>query len=200
MGKFAYLAVEPNADLIDSDLREVAGATKKLFNHAFILAGGISFGTTFLKSIASFAAIYLLILDRTNWRTNISTFLLVPYIFFSLPTLLFSFLRGELGKWLALVAVLVRLFFPKHFPDWLELPASLILLLAIAPDLLAHSIRDSILGPCTCFFVSCFLVQEHIRASGGFKNSFTKSRGLSNCIGLVLILIYPTWSMILYFI
>ncbi|KAM0951538.1 hypothetical protein DsansV1_C03g0026631 [Dioscorea sansibarensis] len=116
MGKLAYLAVEANADLFDSDVREVGGAAKKLLNHAFILAGGLSFGTTFLKSIASFAAVYLLILDRTNWRTNISTSLLVPYIFFSLPTLPFSLLRDELGKWLALIAVLLRLFFPRHFP------------------------------------------------------------------------------------
>ncbi|KAM0951540.1 hypothetical protein DsansV1_C03g0026651 [Dioscorea sansibarensis] len=80
------------------------------------------------------------------------------------------------------------------------MPGSLILLLAVAPDLLAHSIRDSILGPCTCFFISCYLIQEHGRVSGGFKNSFTKSRGVSNCLGLVLILTYPTWCMILYVI
>lgn len=38
---------------------------------------------------------YLLILDRTNWRTNMLTSLLVPYIFFSLPTVLFSFFRWQ---------------------------------------------------------------------------------------------------------
>lgn len=36
---------------------------------------------------------YLLVLDRTNWRTNILTALLIPYIFFSLPSLVFNFLR-----------------------------------------------------------------------------------------------------------
>lgn len=39
---------------------------------------------------------YLLILDRTNWKTNILTSLLIPYIFFSLPSVIFSAFR-----WLA---------------------------------------------------------------------------------------------------
>lgn len=36
---------------------------------------------------------YLLILDRTNWRTKMQTSLLIPYIFLSLPSVLFYFLR-----------------------------------------------------------------------------------------------------------
>jgi hypothetical protein len=36
---------------------------------------------------------YLLILDRTNWKTNMLTALLVPYIFFTLPNVLFSLIR-----------------------------------------------------------------------------------------------------------
>ncbi|KAL5683941.1 hypothetical protein ACJX0J_010326, partial [Zea mays] len=59
---------------------------------------------------------YLLILDRTNWKTNMLTALLVPYIFFTLPNVLFSLIRGEVGKWIAIIAVILRLFFPRHFP------------------------------------------------------------------------------------
>lgn len=36
---------------------------------------------------------YLLVLDRTNWRTKILTALLIPYIFLSLPSLLFHLFR-----------------------------------------------------------------------------------------------------------
>ncbi|KAK1359111.1 Cold-regulated 413 plasma membrane protein 2 [Heracleum sosnowskyi] len=74
---------------------------------------------------------YLLILDGTNWRTNMLTGLLVSYIFFSFPWALFNLFRGEAGKWIAFVAVVLRLFFPRHFPDWLEMPGSLILLLVV---------------------------------------------------------------------
>lgn len=92
---------------------------------------------------------YLLILDRTNWKTNILTGLLIPYIFFSLPSLLFNIFRwmawsnpntvhfyrdwshlhstivvnrilatcrGQVGKWIAFIAVILRLFFPRRFP------------------------------------------------------------------------------------
>ncbi|CAM8898911.1 unnamed protein product [Rhodiola kirilowii] len=41
-----------------------------------------------------FATRYLLILDRINWKTNILTGLLIPYIFFSLPSLVFNIFRS----------------------------------------------------------------------------------------------------------
>ncbi|KAI4327527.1 hypothetical protein L6164_019976 [Bauhinia variegata] len=111
-----YLATKTDpatatATLIDSDLKEL----KNLINDATKL-GGLGFGTSFLKWVSSLSAIYLLILDRTNWRTNMLTSLLVPYVFFSFPGSLFHFLRGEFGRWIAFVAVVLRLFFPRHFP------------------------------------------------------------------------------------
>ncbi|KAJ0963382.1 hypothetical protein J5N97_028504 [Dioscorea zingiberensis] len=203
MGKFGFLAMKSDKlsnDLIDSDLKELGIAAKKLANHAFVLGSGLGFGTTFFKFLASFAAIYLLILDRTNWKTNILTSLLIPYIFLSLPSILFSLLRGEVGKWIAFIAVVLRLFFPRHFPDWLEMPGSLILLLVVAPSLFADTIRDSIVGVFICLAIGCYLLQQHIRASGGFRNSFTKSNGISNSIGIVLLFVYPVWSLVLNFL
>lgn len=43
-------------DLIESDLKELGIAAKRLANHAFKLGSGLGFGTTFLKWIASVAA------------------------------------------------------------------------------------------------------------------------------------------------
>ncbi|KAL0422697.1 UNVERIFIED_CONTAM: cold-regulated plasma membrane protein 2 [Sesamum latifolium] len=148
-GKRSYLAMKTDYaaanELISSDLKDVGNAVKKLANHAVKL-GGLGFGTSFLKWVAAVAAIYLLILDRTNWKTNILTSLLIPYIFLSLPSWLFSLLRGELGKWIALIAVVLRLFFPRHFPDWLELPGALILLIVVSPSFFAVTIRGNIVG------------------------------------------------------
>uniref|UniRef100_A0A5B6YQE2 Cold-regulated 413 plasma membrane protein 2 n=1 Tax=Davidia involucrata TaxID=16924 RepID=A0A5B6YQE2_DAVIN len=203
MGRTEYLAMKTDAataELINSDINELKIAAKKLINHATMLGSGLGFGTTFLKWLASFAAIYLLILDRTNWKTNILTSLLVPYIFFSLPSWLFNLLRGEVGKWIAFIAVVLRLFFPRHFPDWLEMPGSLILLLVVAPSFFAHTLRDSWVGVVICLIIGCYLLQEHIRASGGFRNSFTQAHGISNTIGLVLLLVYPVWALVLHFI
>lgn len=53
-----YLAMKTDpvvASLIDSDLNELKLAAKKLFKDATML-GGRGFGTSFLKWIASFAA------------------------------------------------------------------------------------------------------------------------------------------------
>ncbi|XP_052206245.1 cold-regulated 413 plasma membrane protein 2-like [Diospyros lotus] len=187
------------AQLIDSDINELKIAAKRLVSDVAKL-GGLGFGTSFLKWIASFAAIYLLILDRTNWKTNILTSLLVPYIFLSLPSVLFSFLRGDFGKWVAFIAVILKLFFPRHFPDWLEMPGSLILLLVVAPSFFAYTIRDSWVGVVICLIIGCYLLQEHIRASGGFRNSFTQAHGVSNTVGIVLLLVYPVWALVLRFV
>lgn len=140
---------------------------------------------------------YLLILDRTNWRTNILTSLLVPYIFFSLPSVLFNFFSGEVGKWIAFVAVVLRLFFNKRFPEWLEMPGCLILLLVVAPSFFADTLRDDWIGIAICLIIGCYLLQEHIRVSGGFRVSFTQPHGVSNTVGIILLLVYPVWALVL---
>ncbi|CAN6447702.1 unnamed protein product [Victoria cruziana] len=188
-----------NEELLESDLNDLTTAARKLAKHALSL-GGVGIGTSILKWLATIAAIYLLILDRTNWRTNMLTSLLVPYIFFSLPTVIFSFLRGQVGRWIAFIAVILRLFFPRHFPDWLEMPGSLILILVVAPSFFASTLRDSIVGPIICLIIGAYLLQEHIRASGGFRNSFTQSHGISNTLGIIVLLVYPLWRLVVYFI
>ncbi|KAL8471978.1 hypothetical protein ACS0TY_029278 [Phlomoides rotata] len=198
MGRIDYLAMKTNEDtaaLLNSDFNELKIAAKNLINHATKL-GGVAFGTSFLEWVSSFAAIYLLILDRTNWRTNMLTSLLVPYIFLSMPSVVFHFLRGDVGKWIAFIAVVLRLFFPRHFPDWLEMPGSLILLLVVSPHFFAHTLRDHWVGVAICLAIGCYLLQEHVRATGGFRNSFTQSHGISNTLGIILLLVFPIWTLL----
>ncbi len=202
MGKNGFLAMTTDTDatdLIRSDFRDLGVAAKKLAVHATKL-GSLGFGTAFLKWLACIAAIYLLILDRTNWKTNILTGLLIPYIFFSLPSIIFNFLSGQVGKWIAFIAVVLRLFFPKRFPDWLEMPAALILLIVVAPSLFSSTIRDDWIGIVICLLIACYLLQEHIRASGGFRNAFTQRHGISNTLGLIILIVYPIWALVLRFI
>ncbi|KAI3922281.1 hypothetical protein MKX01_005970 [Papaver californicum] len=104
---------------------------------------------------------------------------------------------GDPGKWISFVAVVLRLFFPKHFPDGLEMPAALVLLVVVT-QLFAHTLRNSWGGVAICFAIACYLLQEHIQKSGGFKKSFTKSKGLSNSVGIFLLIVYPVWSLVLY--
>ncbi|KAJ7945995.1 Cold regulated membrane protein [Quillaja saponaria] len=204
MVKNNYLAMRTDrqqdlTQLINSDFKDLGLAAKKLASHAIKL-GGLGFGTAFLEWVAAFAAIYLLILDKTHWNTNILTSLLIPYTFLSLPAEIFSLFSGDFGKWIAFIAVVLRLFFPSRFPDWLELPGALILLIVVAPSLLVIFVRGNIIGVVICLVIACYLLQEHIRASGGFRNSFTKAKGVSNTIGLILLLAYPVWALVLNFL
>ncbi|RWW67953.1 hypothetical protein BHE74_00024561 [Ensete ventricosum] len=121
--------------------------------------------------------------------------------------------RGEFGKWIALIAVILRLFFPRRFPvnsklalclacdfaDWLEMPGALILLLVVSPGFFASTVRDSLIGVIICLAIGCYLLHEHIQASGGFRNSFTKTHGVSNSIGIILLLVYPICHLFLHF-
>jgi len=82
--------------------------------------------------------------------------------------------------------------------DWLEMPGSLILLMVVAPDLFAHKVKENWIGVAVLIFIGCYLLQEHIRATGGLRNSFTQSHGISNTVGLILLLSYPVWAMVIY--
>jgi hypothetical protein len=198
MGQMSYLRMRTEkeaSDVLSSDLKALATAATNFANHSFKL-GTSGFFSVFLEWLACFSAIYLLVLDRTNWKTNILTSLLIPYIYLSFPSLLFGIFSGEIGKWIAFVAIVLRLFFPKHFPDWLELPGALILLTVVAPSFLSSTIRNSIAGVLICLVIACYLLQEHIRASGGFRNAFTKANGVSNTIGIVLLFVFPVWAVI----
>ncbi|KAF5758655.1 hypothetical protein HanXRQr2_Chr16g0731711 [Helianthus annuus] len=187
---------EAAASLINSDLKEIGEATKKFANHVIQLGVSGGFVTTVLQWFAFCAAVYLLILDRTNWRTNMLTSLLVPYIFLTFPNWLFGILHGDVGKWITLVGVILRLFFPNHFPEYLYLPGCLLLLIVISPSFVAGYVRAGWIGVIICLGIGCYLLQEHIRASGGFRNAFTKSNGLSNTIGIVLLFVFPVWALI----
>ncbi|KAJ3670095.1 hypothetical protein LUZ60_010419 [Juncus effusus] len=207
MGKYGkYLAMSTDmtsdTELVGSDLNDLGSAARNLAKHAFHLSAGLGlgFGSAFLQWLASCAAIYLLVLDRTNWKTNMLTSLLIPYIYLSLPYIIFNLFAGDIGKWIAFIAVVLRLFFPHRFPDWLELPGSLILLLVVAPYFFAHTVRDTVIGMFVCLAIGCYLLQEHIRASGGFRNSFTKTHGVSNSVGIILLLVYPVWRLIVWFL
>ncbi|XP_044488735.1 cold-regulated 413 plasma membrane protein 1-like [Mangifera indica] len=201
--KSGYLAMrseQVTRDLMSSDMKELVVAAKKLAIHAIKLGGFLGFGTSILEWVASFAAIYLLVLDRTHWRTKILTALLIPYIFFSLPSLIFEILRGEVSKWISFIITVLRLFFPSHFPAWLEMPGALLLLIVVAPSLVASTLKYSWVGVAICLIIACYLLQQHIRVSGGFRNSFTRANGILNSAGIIILLIYPVWALIADFV
>ncbi|XP_023747537.1 cold-regulated 413 plasma membrane protein 2 isoform X2 [Lactuca sativa] len=151
----APTASEAASKLISSDLKEIGDATMKLADHVMKLGVTGGFINTSLQCFACFVVIYLLLLDRTNWRTNISSVLLLPYILLTYPNWLFENL---------------------HFA--------------------ARYVRSGWIGVLMCLSIGFYLLQEHIRASGGFRNAFTKSNGISNSMGIFLLFFFPVWVLI----
>ena len=83
--------------------------------------------------------------------------------------------------------------------DWLEMPGAIVIIIVVAPNLIANTFRGNWVGAAVCLAIGCYLLQEHIRASGGFRNAFTRANGISNTSGIVILLVYPVWYLITSF-
>ncbi|CAM6106379.1 unnamed protein product [Calypogeia fissa] len=146
-----------------------------------------------LQYLAVIAAIYLFVINRTNWRTNVLTSLLVPYIFLNLPGIVLSIFRGEIGYWIAFVALVIKLFFPQYIPNHSELPASLVLLLVTAPSVVV-GLRFTMAGYCISLVIGFYLMYEHINAAGGVRASVSQ-RGAAMTIGILLLFVAPVFGL-----
>ncbi|KAL5580221.1 hypothetical protein UlMin_012663 [Ulmus minor] len=105
-------------------------------------------------------------LKLLNHATKLGRLGVVPYIFLNLPSVLFNLLRGEVGKWIAFIAAVLR---------------------------------GSWVGVLICLLIGCYLLQEHIKASGGFRKSFTQSHGISNTVGIIALLVFAVWALVVHF-
>jgi len=184
---------------LDQDWQALGDALSNLGVHLVAVLGlGVSV-TGILKWLAVVAAIYLLVLDRTNWRTNLLTALLVPYLALQLPEPFFGYLRGEIGQWIAFIAVVIRLFFAQKFPQLingdLELPAAFILLVVTAPRLIVHA-RGTVVSDIVSLFIGAYLLIQHNNNSGGFRRAFGEQRGILHSIGILLLFVAPAWALI----
>ncbi|KAL2613623.1 hypothetical protein R1flu_025315 [Riccia fluitans] len=184
---------------ISSDLQTIMAASASLGSHIYTNVGDAFANGNLLTWLAFAAATFLFIMDRTNWRTNILTALLVPYIGLNLPSTLLKILRGDIGLWLAFIAVVMRLFFPEHISgnvkEHLELPACLILLVVTAPDMLLK-VRFTWIGETISLLIGCYLLYDHINAAGGFRQAFA-ARGAPISIGILLLFVAPIFQIIL---
>ncbi|KAK2996547.1 hypothetical protein RJ639_025719 [Escallonia herrerae] len=201
------------SELLGSDLKEVAHAAKRFASHAIKL-GSLGFGTSFLEWIACFAAIIGSHKLENEHAYGTANPLHLPESSFLTVQLVQCYASSshdvfQVGYWikalvhsscLQVVHITLVLENLVAFTDWLDMPAALILIIVVAPSLLADTLRDSILSAVICLIIGGYLLQEHIRASGGFRNSFTKSHGISNSVGIILLLVYPVWALVLYFL
>uniref|UniRef100_N1R3G0 Uncharacterized protein n=1 Tax=Aegilops tauschii TaxID=37682 RepID=N1R3G0_AEGTA len=186
-------ASEASQALLESDLRELTMAARKLANHAIVLGGGALLpGSLILLTVvapAIFADTF-----RGSWLIIgvgvclvIGCYLLHEHIKAS------GGLKEAFQKpngWSNTIGILLLFIYP--------LPGSLILLTVVAPSLFADHFRNDLVGVFICLAIGCYLLQEHIRVSGGFREAFRKANGVSNTIGIVLLFVYPVWVLVLW--
>jgi len=183
---------------IGRDFQMIADASSHI-GHEMAAALMFSFhvGTIF-QYLALVTAIYLFVIDRTNWRTNLLTSLLVPYIALNIPDFILQYVRSEIGAWIAFVAIVIRLFFPNNIPSHTELPASLIILLVVTPKILI-GFRFEWAGEIVSIAIGLYLLYEHINNAGGFKKAFA-DRGVVITIGILLLFVAPVWQLVFSFL
>ncbi|KAF6161832.1 hypothetical protein GIB67_025689 [Kingdonia uniflora] len=90
----AYIAMKTDQqvyELLKSDMIELKTVVMKLVNDSFKLQE-VAFGTSFLISWVALIATTLLMYNPTLTKKMWTT-LLTPYLFFSLPQVLFNFFR-----------------------------------------------------------------------------------------------------------
>ncbi|XP_024385780.1 cold-regulated 413 plasma membrane protein 1 [Physcomitrium patens] len=197
----AFDVTQPGAAAmaIDQDWHALGAALSNLGMHLAAAAGITGSSTGLLQWLAVIAAIYLLVLDRTNWRTNLLTALLVPYLALQLPEVVFDFLRGGIGAWIAFAAVVIRLFFAQSFPNLihgdLELPVAFILLVVTAPKAIVH-FRGHFIGEIVCLVIGAYLLYQHTNHAGGFRRAFAETRGVRHTVGILLLFVAPAWSLL----
>jgi hypothetical protein len=145
---------------------------------------------TFLRWLSIAAAVYLFVIYKTNWRMNIMPMLLVPYIGLNLPSVLFNIIRGDFGRWTALIVVMTYLFFQQFFLDYLGYPTALLLPLVTVPHLLMIFLRNNIIGASMSVAIGVYLLDEHIRSRGP-RQAFTEKWGCTNTLAIMLMLVSP---------
>lgn len=87
--------------------------------------------------------------------------------------------------------------YPVSLTGDLELPASFILLIVAAPGHVVD-VRGTIFRDIIALCIGGFLLAQHIKNAGGFRQAFAESRGVSNTIGIILLFVAPVWVIFKY--
>jgi hypothetical protein len=185
---------------LEADFQALSELMRSIAHHTTLALDSTLLGPSeIFRWIALITAVYLLVLDRTNWRTNLLTALLVPYVALNLPEYLFNVLRSDIGRWIAFIAVVIRLFFAPYFPNLihgdLELPAAAILLIVTAPSLVL-TVKDSIIGIVISLVIGIYLFVQHLNNSGGWRQAFGEAKGGAHTVGIVFLFLYPLYFLV----
>ncbi|KAL4378547.1 hypothetical protein GQ457_02G007440 [Hibiscus cannabinus] len=134
-------------------------------------------------------ALFLLLMNRTGRRSHMQTNLLVLYLFSSFPTVLFKFLRGPFGCWIAFLAIASNLFYPKIFP------VSRFILFVVTPDWLADRFRDDIVPGISCLVIAILLIVTEICGMGELENRQCGCHCFGYWFGIACLCFFTIWYL-----
>lgn len=79
----------------------------------------------------------------------------------------------------------------------LELPACFILLIVVTPGHVVD-VRGTIFRDIIALCIGGFLLAQHIKNAGGFRQAFAEPRGVSHTIGIILLFVAPVFVIFKY--
>ncbi|PAN29322.1 hypothetical protein PAHAL_5G216500 [Panicum hallii] len=103
--------------------------------------------------------------------TTVRRSLLVPLFALQAPSSTVSLIKGDYGRWIAFVGILLRLFY--SIPGELELPLSTVLLVMTAPYQFMDS-RESQGGAILSAAIAIYLTFQHFNGVGSLRRAFRR--------------------------
>lgn len=181
-----------NMDALQTGFRDAVASLAYAFEAAIStsIASKSSSAQAAFQWGGSIIDLFLLVLNRFGQDSRTQSTLLVLYLFTSLPEVLFRILREQFGCWVAFLAIVANVFFPHTFP----VPVSRFLLFVIAPNWIAHGLRNSMVGGIFCLAIGISVVIVQIRGNGGFRNCSCNF----HCFAYYLCIAFLFFFIILY--
>ncbi|CAO1948069.1 unnamed protein product [Urochloa humidicola] len=121
--------------------------------------------------------------------TTIQRSFLVPLFALQAPSSSISWIKGDYGRWIAFLGLLLRLFY--FIPGELELPLSTILLVMIAPYQFTE-LRESAGGAILSTAIAVYLTFQHFTGVGSLRKAFGRELMIATLAIITLMLVLGT--------
>ncbi|KAH7510797.1 hypothetical protein JRO89_XSUnG0248600 [Xanthoceras sorbifolium] len=209
-GEMDYLAMKTDdqvaAELINSDINDLKVAAKKLINHATKLGG---LGLNCFSQMGCFLCCYLLVDIGSNKLENEhADFAISTLHIFQSSLSAVQLFKRRFWKMGCFHCSCTKTFLPTTIS---QVYAQLIVLLAGDAWIIDSASSGGSQFLCTqlegqlgwCRNLSYYWLLPTSRAHPSIwwiQNSFTQSHGISNTLGIILVLVYPVWALVLHFL
>ncbi|CAO2204284.1 unnamed protein product [Urochloa humidicola] len=140
-----------------------------------------------VRWVSSTAAAILMLAPGTTIHKSC----IVPLFALQAPSSAMSWIKGDYGRWLAFLGLLLRLFY--FIPGELELPLSIILLVMTAPYQFIV-LRGSEDGAILSMAIVVYLTFQHFIGVGSLRKAFGRESIVATLAIITLMLLFGTYE------